>query len=50
MQAVHKDVPAQSVAELPSLAKAKPGELTFVWPGLGTLEHLAASLLMLLRG
>jgi tripartite-type tricarboxylate transporter receptor subunit TctC len=48
--AVHKDVPAQSVRELLSLAAAKPGELTFVSPGVGTPGHLAASLLMHLTG
>jgi tripartite-type tricarboxylate transporter receptor subunit TctC len=48
--AVHKDVSAQSVAELIALAKAKPGELTFVSPGVGTPGHLAASLLMHLTG
>ena len=48
--AVHKDVPARSVMELLSLAKAKPGELTFVSPGVGTPGHLAASLLMHLTG
>jgi tripartite-type tricarboxylate transporter receptor subunit TctC len=48
--AVHKDVPARSVAELIALAKAKPGELTFVSPGVGTPGHLAASLLLHLTG
>jgi tripartite-type tricarboxylate transporter receptor subunit TctC len=48
--AVHKDVPAKSVAELISLAKAKPGELTFVSPGVGTPGHLASGLLMQLAG
>ena len=48
--AVHKDVPARSVMELLSLARAKPGELTFVSPGVGTPGHLAASLLMHLTG
>lgn len=48
--AVHKDVPARSVAELLALARAKPGELTFVSPGVGTPGHLAASLLMHLTG
>jgi len=43
---VHKDVPARSVEELLALARAKPGELTFVTPGVGTPGHLAASLLM----
>jgi tripartite-type tricarboxylate transporter receptor subunit TctC len=44
--AVHKDVPARSVEELLALARAKPGELAFVTPGVGTPGHLAASLLM----
>jgi tripartite-type tricarboxylate transporter receptor subunit TctC len=44
--AVHKDVPARSVEELLALARAKPGDLTFVTPGVGTPGHLAASLLM----
>jgi tripartite-type tricarboxylate transporter receptor subunit TctC len=48
--AVHKDVPARSVAELLSLARAKPGELTFVSPGIGTPGHLASSMLMHLTG
>jgi len=44
--AVHKNVPANSVTELVALAKAKPGELTFASPGVGTPPHLASSLLM----
>ena len=36
---VHKDVPAKSVTELVALAKAKPGELTFTSPGVGTPGH-----------
>lgn len=48
--AVHKDVPAHSVADLIALTKAKPGELTFVSPGVGTPGHLAASLLLHLTG
>lgn len=48
--AVHKDVPARSVAELVSLAKARPGELTFNSPGIGTPGHLASCLLMQLAG
>ena len=44
--AVHKGVPANSVAELVSLAKAKPGELTLQSPGVGTPGHLASSMLM----
>ena len=48
--AVHKEVPANSVAELVSLAKARPGELTFVSPGVGTPGHLASGLLVQLAG
>jgi tripartite-type tricarboxylate transporter receptor subunit TctC len=44
--AVHQDVPARSLAELLSLAKARPGELTFGSPGIGTPGHLATSLLL----
>jgi tripartite-type tricarboxylate transporter receptor subunit TctC len=48
--AVHKDVPARTVAELVSLAKAKPGTLTFNSPGVGTPGHLASCLLMQMTG
>src|SRR5262245_3516858 len=48
--AVHKDVPARSVQELLALARARPDELTFVSPGVGTPGHLASSLLMHLTG
>ena len=47
---VHKSVPANSVSELVALAKAKPGELSFISPGVGTPGHLASSLLMHLTG
>jgi tripartite-type tricarboxylate transporter receptor subunit TctC len=47
---VHKSVPASSVMELVALAKAKPGELSFNSPGIGTPGHLASSLLMHLTG
>ena len=47
---VHKSVPANSLAELVSLAKAKPGELSFNSPGVGTPGHLASSMLMHLTG
>jgi tripartite-type tricarboxylate transporter receptor subunit TctC len=47
---VHKSVPANSVMELVALAKAKPGELSFNSPGIGTPGHLASSLLMHLAG
>jgi len=48
--AVHKDVPARSVQELIALARARPDELTFVSPDVGTPGHLASSLLMYLTG
>ncbi len=47
---VHKSVRANSVSELVALAKAKPGELSFNSPGVGTPGHLASSLLMHLTG
>ncbi|MEJ8856764.1 tripartite tricarboxylate transporter substrate binding protein [Variovorax robiniae] len=37
-------VPATSVRELVALAKAKPGELNFASPGIGTPPHLASEL------
>ena len=42
--AVHPDVPANSVAALVQLAKAKPGGLSFGSPGIGTPPHLAGEL------
>jgi tripartite-type tricarboxylate transporter receptor subunit TctC len=47
---VHKSVPANSLAELINVAKAKPGELSFNSPGVGTPGHLASSMLMHLTG
>ena len=42
--AVAPTVPATSVAELVKLAKAKPGELNFGSPGVGTPPHMASEL------
>lgn len=42
---VHPSVPAQSVAELVALAKAKPGQLSFASFGNGTSNHLSGELL-----
>src|SRR5215470_9138279 len=41
---VHPGVPAHSVAELIKLAKAKPGELQYGSPSIGTVNHLAGEL------
>jgi tripartite-type tricarboxylate transporter receptor subunit TctC len=48
--AVPKAVPASSLAELLALARAKPGELSFGSPGVGTPGHLASSMLLHLTG
>lgn len=40
----HPSVPAATVKELISLARAKPGQLNYASPGLGTSLHLAAEL------
>jgi tripartite-type tricarboxylate transporter receptor subunit TctC len=41
---VHPDVPAQSLAELVALARARPGALTYGHTGIGSSQHLAAEL------
>ena len=41
----HPSLPANSVAEFISLAKAKPGALTYSSPGVGNGSHLAVELL-----
>jgi len=42
--AVQPALPARSVAELVALAKAKPGQLSFGSPGIGTPPHMAGEL------
>lgn len=37
---VHKDVPAQSLAELVQLAKSKPGKLRYGSSGIGSPQHI----------
>ena len=41
---LHPSVPANSVGELVTLARGRPGELTFGSPGNGTPQHLAGEL------
>ena len=48
--AVHPSIPAQNVAELVALAKARPGTLTFASSGVGSSSHLAGEMLKFLAG
>lgn len=45
---VHPSTPARTVKELIALAKARPGDITFASPGVGSTNHLAGE--MLARG
>ncbi len=47
---VNNTVPAQNVAELIALAKAKPNEMAYATPGLGTSTHLATEQFKQLTG
>lgn len=47
---VHPSVPANSVSELISLAKSRPGQLTFASAGNGGAPHLAGELFKMLSG
>ncbi|HEX4554091.1 MAG TPA: tripartite tricarboxylate transporter substrate binding protein [Xanthobacteraceae bacterium] len=47
---VANELPAKSIQEFVALAKAKPGELTFVSTGNGTPGHLNGELFMRLAG
>jgi tripartite-type tricarboxylate transporter receptor subunit TctC len=48
--AVHPSLPARSVRELVALAKARPGQLTYVSAGVGASGHLGGALFESLTG
>lgn len=48
--AAHPNVPAKNVRELIALAKARPGQLTYGTPGVGTGFHLAGELFASMAG
>jgi tripartite-type tricarboxylate transporter receptor subunit TctC len=43
---VHPTLPVKTPKELIALAKARPGQLNYVTPGVGSLTHLATELLI----
>ena len=48
--AVHPSLPARTVKELVALAKARPGQLTYVSAGVGASGHLAGALFEIMTG
>ena len=48
--AVHPSLPADSVAALVKLAKARPAQINYASPGSGTPQHMAAELFKLVAG
>ena len=47
---IHPSVPARSVKELITIAKAQPGSLNYASSGVGSTQHLAGELFSLLTG
>jgi tripartite-type tricarboxylate transporter receptor subunit TctC len=45
---VNNDLPVRSFQELIALAKAKPGQLSYAHPGVGTPQHIAGELLKMM--
>ena len=45
--AVHPSVPARSLKELVALARARPGEISYGTPGVGTIQHVLGELFSL---
>lgn len=47
---VHPSVPARSVRELVTLAKARPGQIVFASNGNGSTQHMAGEMLKVMAG